>query len=227
MGVNIAIDGPAGAGKSTIARLLAKKLGYIYVDTGAMYRALTLYMLENDVDTDSEEAVAAACPDADVKIRYENGEQTVLLQGENVNTRIRTERVSQQTSKVAAMPAVRAKLLGLQRDLAAAEDVIMDGRDIGTNVLPNADVKIYLTADAHVRALRRYLEQTEKGEACVLEEIEKEIIERDHRDMTRVEAPLCQAPDAILVDTSEMDIPQVTAALEQIVQDRLSAEKDR
>lgn len=220
MSINIAIDGPAGAGKSTIAKLLAKELDYVYVDTGAMYRAITLYMIEHGVDTDSEESVSAACSDISIRIAYEGGTQCVYLNGENVNGRIRTELVSRMTSKVSAIPAVRAKLLDLQRTLAESENVIMDGRDIGTNVLPHADVKIYLTASAHVRALRRFSELKEKGEECVLEDIEKDISERDHRDMNRAVAPLRQADDAVPVDTSDMDIRQVTETLKQIVLSR-------
>lgn len=221
MSVNIAIDGPAGAGKSTIAKKLAGELGYVYVDTGAMYRAMTLYMLEHDVDISDAKAVEASCPDISIRISYENGEQCVYLNGENVNGRIRTQQVSAATSKVSAIPAVRKKLLHLQRDLAKSENVIMDGRDIGTNVLPNADVKIFLTASAHVRALRRYTELKEKGTDCDLAAIEQEIRERDERDMNRAAAPLKQAEDAVLVDTSDMDIPQVTQTLKKIVQDRV------
>ncbi len=221
MSINVAIDGPAGAGKSTIARNLAQNLGYIYVDTGAMYRAMTLYMLEHHIDTEDEKAVADACPDIEIKISYEKGEQCVYLNGVNVNGRIRTEEVSRMTSRVSALPVVREKLLDLQRSLAASENVIMDGRDIGTNVLPGADVKIYLTASSLVRAQRRYKEQQERGIDCRLDEIEKDIIERDQRDMNRAAAPLRKAEDAILVDTSDMNIEQVTMTLKKLILEKV------
>lgn len=208
MSFNIAIDGPAGAGKSTIAKMVAKKLGFIYVDTGAMYRAIALYMLRNHVEKD-EEQVAEQVTNAEVKIRYVDGEQQVLLNGENVSTYIRTEEVGNMASFVAKTEAVRAKLLELQRNLAATEDVIMDGRDIGTHVLPNAEVKIYLTASSAERASRRYKELCEKGVSCDLKEIEKDIIARDEQDMNRKIAPLKQAADAKLIDSSHMTIDQV------------------
>jgi cytidylate kinase len=217
MSINIAIDGPAGAGKSTIAKKLAGELGYIYVDTGAMYRAMALYVLEHDIDLEDEAAVAAACPDINIRIAFEEGTQCVYLNGENVNGRIRTEQISGMASKVSAQSAVRAHLLELQRSLARSTDVIMDGRDIGTHVLPDAQVKIFLTASVKVRAERRYKEYLEKGQAAVLEEIEKEIQERDERDMNREIAPLKQADDAVLVDTSNMDISQVVACIRQII----------
>ncbi len=208
MSFNIAIDGPAGAGKSTIAKTVAKKLGFIYVDTGAMYRAIALYMLRNEVEKD-EEQVATQVANADVKIVYADGEQQVLLNGENVSAYIRTEEVGNMASFVAKTEAVRAKLLELQRNLAATEDVIMDGRDIGTHVLPNAEVKIYLTASSAERANRRYKELCEKGVSCDLKEIEKDIIARDEQDMNRKIAPLKQAADATLIDSSHMTIDQV------------------
>lgn len=208
MSFNIAIDGPAGAGKSTIAKTVAKKLGFIYVDTGAMYRAIALYMLRNEVEKD-EEQVATQVANADVKIVYADGEQQVLLNGENVSAYIRTEEVGNMASFVAKTEAVRAKLLELQRNLAATEDVIMDGRDIGTHVLPNAEVKIYLTASSAERASRRYKELCEKGVSCDLKEIEKDIIARDEQDMNRKIAPLKQAADATLIDSSHMTIDQV------------------
>lgn len=217
MSRNIAIDGPAGAGKSTIARLLAKQLNYIYVDTGAMYRAMALYMIENQVDVSNDRAVTDACGQINIRIQYSEGEQQVILNGRNVNGSIRTEAVSRMASRISALPVVREKLLELQRSLAAANDVIMDGRDIGTHVLPGADVKIYLTAGTHIRALRRYDELTARGEDCSLEAIEREIAERDERDMNRSVAPLRQAADAILVDTSNMIIPEVVAHLRQLI----------
>lgn len=213
MSRNIAIDGPAGAGKSTIARMLAARLGYIYVDTGAMYRAMALYMLNHQVDAEDVQAVTSACEIIDIRIEYRDGVQCVYLNGELVNEAIRTEAVSQMASRISALPVVREKLLDLQRSLAASSDVIMDGRDIGTHVLPNADVKIFLTASSRVRALRRYKELTERNEACTLEAIEAEIIERDNRDMNRSIAPLKQAGDAHLVDTSEMTIEEVVERL--------------
>ena len=216
MSMNIAIDGPAGAGKSTIAKRLAKKLGFIYVDTGAMYRAMAYYFLQHNIDAKDENAIAAACPDVDVTITYENGEQQVLLNGENVNGVIRNEEVGNMASSTSVYPVVRKKLVELQRQLAKSADVIMDGRDIGTCVLPDAQVKIYLTASSATRAKRRYDELTEKGVSCDLAEIEKDIIDRDYRDMHREKSPLRQAEDAVLVDSSEMNIDEVVDAIYQV-----------
>lgn len=216
---NIAIDGPAGAGKSTIAKKLARDLGYIYVDTGAMYRAMAYYFLKNNIASDDEEAIAAACPDVDVTIRYENGEQQVLLNGENVNGVIRNEEVGNMASATSVYPVVRTKLVELQRQLAAKENVIMDGRDIGTVVLPNADVKIYLTASSGVRAQRRYEELKAKGQEASLDEIEQDIIDRDYRDMHRETSPLKQAEDAVLLDSSELDIDGVVSAMKKIIEE--------
>ena len=216
MSMNIAIDGPAGAGKSTIAKRLAKKLGFIYVDTGAMCRAMAYYFLQHNIDAKDENAIAAACPDVDVTITYENGEQQVLLNGENVNGVIRNEEVGNMASSTSVYPVVRKKLVELQRQLAKSADVIMDGRDIGTCVLPDAQVKIYLTASSATRAKRRYDELTEKGVSCDLAEIEKDIIDRDYRDMHRETSPLRQAEDAVLVDSSEMNIDEVVDAIYQV-----------
>ena len=209
MGYNVAIDGPAGAGKSTIAKLVAKKKGYIYVDTGAMYRGLAIHFLKKKADPEERQAVAEACRDAEVTIGYEDGVQQIYLNGENVTGMLRTEEVGNMASKTSAIPEVREKLLELQRSLAREKDVIMDGRDIGTNILPNADVKIYLTASVETRARRRYDELKEKGTDCSLDEIARDIRERDERDMTREIAPLKKAEDAILVDSSDMTIQQV------------------
>ena len=209
MGYNVAIDGPAGAGKSTIARLVAEEKGYVYVDTGAMYRGLAIHFLDKGIRAEETEKVIAACEDADVKIRYEEGVQQVFLNGTNITGRLRDEAVGQMTSKCSVIPEVRAKLLDLQRDLARTQDVIMDGRDIGTCVLPDADVKVYLTASVETRAKRRYDELTAKGEACDLDEIARDIKERDERDMNRETAPLRQAEDAVLVDSSDMTIEEV------------------
>ena len=209
MSYNIAIDGPAGAGKSTIAKLIAKKKGFIYVDTGAMYRAMALYFLENGISAEDQEKLSAAVQDADVTISYENGEQVVWLNGRNVNGLIRTEEVSQMTSKSSTNGTVRKKLVELQQALAKKENVVMDGRDIGTCVLPSADVKVYLDASSHVRALRRYEELKAKGEPCDLAVIEKDIIERDYRDMHREISPLKRAEDAQYLDSSDMTIEQV------------------
>lgn len=217
---NIAIDGPAGAGKSTIAKAVAKKLGFIYVDTGAMYRALALYFLRQGIRPEEEEKIAQACKNADVTIRYEDGAQKVILNGEDVSGQIRTEEVGNMASGTSIYRPVREKLLDLQRSLAASSNVIMDGRDIGTCVLPDADAKVYLTAGSDVRAKRRYKELTEKGVMCNLEEIEQDIIERDRRDMNREIAPLCQAPDAVLVDGSYMTIEQVIDAIIQVAVSR-------
>lgn len=216
MSMNIAIDGPAGAGKSTIAKRLAKELGFIYVDTGAMYRAMAYYFLTNGIEAEDEAAIAAACPQVDVTITYENGEQQVVLNGENVNGVIRNEEVGNMASASSVYPVVREKLMEMQRQLAATSDVIMDGRDIGTCVLPNAQVKIYLTASSATRAQRRYDELAAKGVSCDLEAIEKDIIERDYRDMHRETAPLKQAEDAVLVDSSYLNIDEVVAKIRSI-----------
>ena len=215
MGCNIAIDGPAGAGKSTIAKKVAKELSFIYVDTGAMYRAMALYLLEKNIQGD--EAIATACHDADISIRYENGEQQVILNGENVNGVIRKEEVGNMASATSVYPEVRTKLVELQRQLAAKENVIMDGRDIGTVVLPNANVKIYLTASSKVRAKRRFDELTAKGVSCDMDAIEKDIIERDYRDMHRETSPLKQADDAVLLDSSDLDIDGVVEEMKKII----------
>ena len=221
MGMNIAIDGPAGAGKSTIAKRLAKDLGFIYIDTGAMYRAMGYYFAVNmGVDLDNAEEVAAACPKVEVTIAYENGEQQVYVNGENLSGVIRTERGGEMASKVSVYPVVRTKLVESQQKLAQNADVIMDGIDIGTVVLPNAQVKIFLTASSLTRAKRRYDELTAKGMECNLEEIEKDIIERDYRDMNRETSPLKQAEDAVLVDTSEMNIDEVVNAIREIYESR-------
>ena len=210
---NIAIDGPAGAGKRTIARRVAKELSFIYVDTGAMYRAMALYLLRKEVNKDDTEQIGNICQDAEISIEYQNGEQIVLLNDENVNSYLRTEEVGNMASVSSAVPRVREKLLSLQRKLARDMSVVMDGRDIGTTILPDADVKIYLTASVETRAKRRYDELKEKGEDCNLEEIAHDIEERDHRDMTREIAPLKQAEDAVLVDSSHMTIEEVVKAI--------------
>ena len=216
MNRTIAIDGPAGAGKSTIAKLLARKLDLIYVDTGAMYRAMAYYCLSHGIAAEDEAAVAAACQDVSVSIVYENGEQQVILNGENVNGVIRTEEVGNMASATSAYPVVREKLVELQRRLAEKTAVVMDGRDIGTCVLPDARVKIYLTASTAARAERRYEELTAKGIACDRDEVERDIRDRDYRDMHRETSPLCQAPDAVLVDSSEMGIDEVVETIYNI-----------
>ena len=213
MGYQVAIDGPAGAGKSTIAKLVAKEKGFIYVDTGAMYRALAVHFLDQGIQAEDTDKIIQAVGQAEVKIRYEEGIQQVYLNGVNVTGRLREEAVGNMASKSSAIPEVRAKLLDLQRGLAQEEDVVMDGRDIGTCVLPEADVKVFLPASVETRARRRYDELQEKGVPCDLEEIKADIRERDERDMTRETAPLRQADDAVLIDSSDMTIPEVTAAI--------------
>lgn len=217
---NIAIDGPAGAGKSTIAKRVAKEFSFIYVDTGAMYRAMAYYLLQQNVDGNDSQEIASKCEGADISIEYRNGEQIVLLNGENVNAYLRTEEVGNMASVSSANPSVRARLLDLQRSLAASQSVVMDGRDIGTTILPNAEVKIYLTASSATRARRRYKELIEKGEECNIEDIQKDIEERDQRDMNREISPLRQAEDAVLVDSSEMTIDEVVSAIENIFHEK-------
>ncbi len=220
--IAIAIDGPAGAGKSTVAKMLAKELGFIYVDTGAMYRAAALYFLMNDIDVSDETAVARACELTDVSIRFRENEQQVLLNGDNVNGKIRREEVGNMASAISVFPVVRQKLTALQQKLAASEDVVMDGRDIGTCVLPNAEVKIYLTASVTARAKRRYQELLERGESCNLEEIQKDISDRDYRDMHRDASPLKQADDAVFVDSSELTLEETAEAVRTVCQEKLS-----
>ncbi|MBS5607858.1 (d)CMP kinase [Clostridium sp. AF18-27] len=217
---NIAIDGPAGAGKSTIAKEVARRLGFVYVDTGAMYRTMALHFIRSGIDPKDEQAVAASCRDVDVSLRYENGVQQVLLGGENVTGLIRTEEVGNMASATSVYKPVREKLVELQQALARRENVVMDGRDIGTCVLPDAPAKIYLTASSAVRAGRRYKELVEKGVECDLAEIERDIIDRDYRDMNRENSPLRQAEDAVLVDSSCMTVEQVIAAILEAAKSR-------
>ena len=213
MGYNVAIDGPAGAGKSTIAKLVAKEKGYIYVDTGAMFRGLAIHFLDKGIQPQETEKVIEACKDAEVTIAYEDAVQHVYLNGKDISSRLRNEEVGNMASVTSAIPEVRKKLLELQQNLAKTQNVIMDGRDIGTCVLPHADVKVYLTASVETRAKRRYQELQEKGEDCNLEEIAHDIEERDRRDMTREIAPLKQAEDAVLVDSSDMTITEVVKTI--------------
>lgn len=213
MAHSIAIDGPAGAGKSTIAKNIAKELGFIYVDTGAMYRAMAVYFLDNNIDTDNETAIEKACENVSINIIYDNGVQQVILNDENITGRLRTEEVGNTASKTAVYAPVRKKLVELQQQLAATTNVVMDGRDIGTCVLPNATCKIYLTASVDTRALRRFNELKEKGIEADIEDIKKDIADRDYRDMNREVSPLKQAEDAVLVDSSDMNITEVTEAI--------------
>lgn len=216
----VAIDGPAGAGKSTIAKILAGELGFIYVDTGAMYRAMALSCLRNGIDVEDREAVVGHCKKRKVSLKYEHGEQQVLLDGENVNAYIRTEEVSQATSAISIYEGVREKLLSLQQQLGQEHNVVMDGRDIGTNVLKDAQVKIYLTASVQTRAKRRYEEFVKKGIECNLKEIEEDIKERDYRDMHREIAPLRQAKQAVYLDSSELSIEQVVEKIREMIEKR-------
>ena len=220
MSFNVAVDGPAGAGKSTIARAVAREMNLIYVDTGAMYRAMALFMLKEKVALDDRAGIAEKCRQADITIRYEDGEQVVVLNGENVNPFLRTEEVGNAASAVSPVPQVREKLVELQKQLAAQSDCIMDGRDIGTCVLPAAQLKIYLTASSAVRAKRRYDEFAAKGEACDLQKIQADIEERDYRDMHREMSPLKQAEDAVLVDTSDMSVDQVISRIIGLCRER-------
>lgn len=220
MSVSVAIDGPAGAGKSTIAKLLAAKMDYIYVDTGAMYRAMAVYFSQNQVNPEDEEAVNAAVKNVNITIEYIDGVQQVILNGKNITHLLRTEETGKMASKTSKYAAVRSKLVDLQRNLAKTADVIMDGRDIGTTVLPDAFVKIYLTASSSARAKRRYDELMEKGEKCSLEEIRSDIENRDYADIHREISPLRKADDAVLVDTSDMNIDEVVAAITRIIEEK-------
>ena len=220
--MNIAIDGPAGAGKSTIAKKAAGELGFIYVDTGAMYRAVAVYLTESDISASDEDLVEKSIADISVEIKYEDGAQQVYLNGENVTGKLRTAAAGNMASKASALPCVREKLLSLQRDLAASNDVVMDGRDIGTNILPSAELKVYLTASSAVRAKRRYDELVAKGaENIDIEKIEQDIIQRDKQDMERKTAPLKRADDAVLIDSSDMTIEQVTDTIVGLARERM------
>lgn len=226
MSYNIAIDGPAGAGKSTIAKILAARLGFIYVDTGAMYRAMALHFLRQEIPAGDERAIAESCGSVEVSLEYQDGMQQVILNGENVSGLIRTEAVGNMASTTSIYIPVRKKLTELQRELAGKKDVVMDGRDIGTCVLPNADVKIYLTASSRVRAKRRYQELKAKDIDCNLDEIEQDIIDRDYRDMHREQAPLKRAEDAVLVDSSLMTLEEVVEKISDTVKSKCPKLKD-
>ncbi|MBQ8924235.1 MAG: (d)CMP kinase [Lachnospiraceae bacterium] len=215
--MNIAIDGPAGAGKSTIAKLVADKKGFIYVDTGAMYRSIALYIIENNINSDDELDIKNACENIDIKLKHEDGVQHIYLNERDVSTDIRREEVGNMASKAAAKKVVRDKLLNLQRDIAASNDVIMDGRDIGTFVLPNAELKIYLTASVMTRAKRRFDQLVEKGESLDIDKIAEDIEKRDYQDMHRDIAPLKQADDAILLDTSDMTVEEVINKISDLI----------
>ncbi|MGI6002517.1 MAG: (d)CMP kinase [Lachnospiraceae bacterium] len=221
MSINIAIDGPAGAGKSTLARKLAGRIGFIYVDTGALYRAIALYVINENISPEDAGAMEKALGGMRIELKYIGGKQHVLLNGEDVSGKIRTEQVSAMASVVSSRPAVRARLLDIQRDIAKADNVVMDGRDIGTAVLPDADVKIYLTASTRVRAQRRYQQLIGAGEKADLSEIEEEIRRRDERDMTRKTAPLRKADDAVLLDTSRQTPDESLQALIEIINGKI------
>ena len=221
MAINIAIDGPAGAGKSTIAKTVSKELGYIYVDTGALYRTVGLNVLRLGKDTRNEADVVPTLEGLNVSLRFVNGEQRVFLGDEDVSEAIRQNEVSMAASNVSAIPKVREFLFGLQRDIAEKNNCIMDGRDIGTVVLPNAQIKIYLTASAQARADRRYKELTEKGQEVNYDNILKEIELRDYQDTHREIAPLKKADDAVLVDTTELDLDGSIEYMLKVIKERL------
>ncbi len=220
MGFQIAIDGPAGAGKSTIAKRIAKQISFVYVDTGAMYRAMALYFLNRHISADQEEEIKKACGQIQIEIAYQDGEQQIFLNGENITPYLRTEEVGNMASVISANGAVRQKLLDLQRDLADKENVVMDGRDIASRVLPDAQLKIYLTASAQKRAHRRYLELKEKGVECDEKAVQKDIEQRDYRDMHREIAPLVRTQDAVLLDTSDLTIEEVVRKILELYTER-------
>lgn len=219
--VNIAIDGPSGAGKSTLAKMIAKKLGYIYVDTGALYRSVGLYMFDNGIDPKDKGAVISALSDIKIELRFENGEQKVYLNGVDVKDRIRLPEMSMYASHTSAIPEVREFLLDIQKDMAKKNNVIMDGRDIGTVILPDAQVKIFLVASSETRAKRRYKELTEKGIETTYEEVLSDIIKRDENDSTRAVAPAVAAPDAVLLDSSDMNVDEALDAAMKIIEEKI------
>lgn len=219
--MNVAIDGPAGAGKSTIARAAAKKLGFIYVDTGALYRAVGVYSLRNGLDTENPETVEGTLPHIQVELQFQDGVQHVLLNGEDVSEEIRTPQASMAASAVSAVPAVRRFLFDLQREIAAKNDCIMDGRDIGTVVLPQAEVKIFLTASPETRAMRRFNELQEKGAPDTYEAVLADLKQRDYNDAHRAVAPLKPAEDSVLVDTSALTLPQSVEKVIEVIKEKL------
>ena len=219
--ISVAIDGPSGAGKSTVARAAAMRLGYVYVDTGAMYRAIGLAVRRRGIDGEDAAGIAAVLPELTIRLAYENGTQHVLLCGEDVSDEIRTPEIAYYASKVSAVPAVRQFLLETQRNMAKSGNILMDGRDIGTVILPDAPVKIFLTASAETRAGRRYLELREKGQQVTRESVLHDVVERDRQDMTRAVAPLRQAADAVLLDTSDMTLEQSIQAVLQIIEKKI------
>ena len=219
--MNVAIDGPAGAGKSTIARAAAKKLGFIYVDTGALYRAVGVYSLRNGLDTENPETVEGTLPHIQVELQFQDGVQHVLLNGEDVSEEIRTPQASMAASAVSAVPAVRRFLFDLQREIAAKNDCIMDGRDIGTVVLPQAEVKIFLTASPETRAMRRFNELQEKGAPDTYEAVPADLKQRDYIDSHRAVAPLKPAEDSVLVDTSALTLPQSVEKVIEVIKEKL------
>lgn len=220
MSFNVAIDGPAGAGKSTVAKAVAKEQGFIYVDTGAMYRAMALYFIRNGIDSNDEAAICAKLNEIEIALTYEDGVQQVILNGENVSGLIRTDQVSMATSDISKFRQVREKMVELQQEIAKTADVVMDGRDIGTVVLPNADIKLYLTASSRVRAERRYKEMAAKGTTQTLDEVEQDIIARDYQDMHRENSPLTQAEDALYFDTSDMTQEQVVETISGMIREK-------
>lgn len=219
--INVAVDGPAGAGKSSVARIVSKELGYLYIDTGAMYRTLAYKAIKNGIDIKNDDkAVLSMLEDTEMNIRYIDGEQRMLIDGEDVTAFIRTPEVSAGASDIAAIPEVRTWLLDCQRDLAYNNNCIMDGRDIGTNILPNAQVKIFLTASVEARAKRRYDELIQNGQDVTYEKIKEDIIKRDKNDTTRACAPLRMAPDAVLADTSSLDMAESVELVKRIIAEK-------
>ena len=223
--ISIAIDGPSGVGKTSIAKSIAREKGYLYIDTGAMFRALSVCFLERGIEPDEEEEIGAALEDVHLKIRYEDGTQHMIVNDQDVTSKLRTEAVSRAASVISQFRAVRSRLLEMQRELAASANTVMDGRDIGTVVLPNATLKIFLTARAKVRAERRYKQLLELGQldGATLESITKDIEERDYRDSHREIAPLKAAEDAVTIDTSDVSIEEVKAAILRALQNKLDS----